>query len=191
MGIARRSTTFTSIKARSFCSSAVDELTHFTLRAVAIFDEPEPMPGGRHPSVYGGRNEPRECGARVGEIALGDARTRGGMERPEEYDPSDYEFIPARIEDNPIYAGDTDYKRTLGSLPGDLKRAFLDGSWDVFAGQYFDRFDVRKSVRRAETVEVEAVVAAMGFRSTGDSSILRRRIGMRRHREGMRAWRMA
>ena len=75
-----------------------------------------------------------------------------GMESPEEYCASDYEFVQARLEDNPVYANDENYKRTLAALPGDLKRAFLDGNWDVFAGQYFDRFDVSRNVRRVEEI---------------------------------------
>ena len=38
-------------------------------------------------------------------------------------------------------------------MPSNLQRAFLDGDWDVFAGQYFDRFDVARHVMRAEEIE--------------------------------------
>ena len=34
-----------------------------------------------------------------------------------------------------------------------MRRAFLDGDWDVFAGQYFDRFDPSRHVTRAETID--------------------------------------
>ena len=37
---------------------------------------------------------------------------------------------------------DKNYQKTLLALPTHLKRAFLDGDWEVFAGQYFDRFDL-------------------------------------------------
>ena len=76
-----------------------------------------------------------------------------GMEHPEEYDAADYDFIPARVADNPIYAGDENYLKTLRALPSHLKRAFLDGDWDVFAGQYFDRFDCSRHVVRAEQID--------------------------------------
>jgi hypothetical protein len=76
-----------------------------------------------------------------------------GMEHPEEFDASDYDFIPARVTDNPIYAGDANYLKTLRALPSHLKRAFLDGDWDVYAGQYFDRFDCSRHVVRAEQIE--------------------------------------
>ena len=37
--------------------------------------------------------------------------------------------------------------------PPHLRRAFLDGDWEVFAGQYFDNFDVRRHTARAEQIE--------------------------------------
>jgi hypothetical protein len=82
-----------------------------------------------------------------------DKQPASGMEHPEEFDASDYDFIPARVSDNPIYAGDEKYLKTLRSLPSHLKRAFLDGDWDVFAGQYFDRFDCSRHVVRAEQID--------------------------------------
>ena len=44
-------------------------------------------------------------------------------------------FIPAKYSDNK-YVGE-DYVHQLDALPPDKKAAFKDGSWDVFAGQYF------------------------------------------------------
>ena len=76
-----------------------------------------------------------------------------GMERPEEYNAEDYDFIPARFFDNPIYAADKNYQKTLLALPTNLKRAFFDGDWEVFAGQYFDRFDLGRNTARAEEIE--------------------------------------
>ncbi|HWQ57664.1 MAG TPA: hypothetical protein VN540_01500, partial [Clostridia bacterium] len=55
--------------------------------------------------------------------------------------PEDYLFIPARVWDNKVLlAADPDYVRALESLPEDLRRAYLDGDWDVHAGQYFREF---------------------------------------------------
>jgi hypothetical protein len=82
-----------------------------------------------------------------------DRQAASGMEHPEEYDAANYEFIPARVSDNPIYAQDENYLKTLRALPLHLRRAFLDGDWDVFAGQYFDRFDFARHVRRAEEID--------------------------------------
>lgn len=54
----------------------------------------------------------------------------------------DFIFIPARVYDNKfIMENDPDYVRTLENLPDDLRKAMLDGDWDIFEGQYFKEFD--------------------------------------------------
>lgn len=59
----------------------------------------------------------------------------------------DYAFIPARIWDNEVLlSADPGYVRQLMSLPEDLRRAHLDGDWDVHAGQYFREFSREKHV---------------------------------------------
>lgn len=55
--------------------------------------------------------------------------------------PEDYRFIPARVYDNTaLTARDTGYLSMLQNLPEELRRAWLDGDWNVFAGQYFKEF---------------------------------------------------
>ena len=50
----------------------------------------------------------------------------------------DYTFIPARVYDNRALMGqDPGYVAMLENLPEDLRRAWLEGDWNVFAGQYF------------------------------------------------------
>lgn len=78
-----------------------------------------------------------------------------GFERPELYDANDYEFVRARIEDNPIYANDVNYKKTLAALPDRLRRAFLEGDWSVLDGQYFDLFERGRHTARAEALRLE------------------------------------
>ena len=54
----------------------------------------------------------------------------------------DYRFISARVYDNKaLLESDPEYLSNLESLPPDLKRAWLEGNWDLFEGQYFDEFD--------------------------------------------------
>jgi phage terminase large subunit len=38
------------------------------------------------------------------------------------------------------------YVRRLSALPTELRRAFLEGDWNVFAGQYFSEFDPDKHI---------------------------------------------
>lgn len=60
---------------------------------------------------------------------------------------ADYAFIPARVYDNPVLMeADPDYARTLEALPEGLRAAWLEGRWDIFAGQFFPEFDVGRHV---------------------------------------------
>lgn len=53
-------------------------------------------------------------------------------------DAAEYLFVRARVYDNPVLVeADPDYVKTLEALPDDMRRAWLDGDFDVFAGQYF------------------------------------------------------
>jgi len=66
---------------------------------------------------------------------------------PEEYpdyDPQDYCFIPSKLEDNPYL--DKEYEKTLLALPPMLRKAYRDGSWDVWPGQYFPEWDRNRHV---------------------------------------------
>ena len=55
---------------------------------------------------------------------------------------ADYVFIPARVTDNPILLRtNPQYLETLENLPEHLRKAFLDGNWDVLEGQFFQEFN--------------------------------------------------
>ena len=53
-------------------------------------------------------------------------------------------FVRAKVTDNP-YLPDT-YKDNLQTLPEALRKAYLEGSWDVFEGQVFTEWDYTKHV---------------------------------------------
>lgn len=60
-----------------------------------------------------------------------------GSERAE-----DYIFIPAKVYDNKaLLEQDQGYVQMLENLPYELREAWLNGNWNVFAGQYFREFD--------------------------------------------------
>jgi phage terminase large subunit len=131
----------------------IDELTLFTLRQWQFLTSRNRCPvSGTFPCMAGATN-PGNIGHSWVKALWIDKKPAPGMERPEQYDARDYEFIAARLADNPIYAVDENYKKTLEALPTHLKRAFLDGDWNVFAGQYFDKFDVGRHIVRAESLE--------------------------------------
>jgi phage terminase large subunit len=130
----------------------IDELTLFTLRQWQFLTSRNrcPIPGAR-PCMAGATN-PGNIGHAWVKALWIDRQPAPGMERAEEYDAGDYDFIPARFFDNPIYAADQNYQKTLQALPNSLKRAFFDGDWEVFAGQYFDRFELGRNTARAEEI---------------------------------------
>jgi terminase large subunit-like protein len=130
----------------------IDELTLFTLRQWQFLTSRNrcPIPGS-FPCMAGATN-PGNIGHAWVKSLWVDKKPAAGMENPEAYEASDYDFISARVSDNPIYATDENYLKTLRALPSHLKRAFLDGDWDVFAGQYFDRFDYTRHVARPEEI---------------------------------------
>ena len=51
---------------------------------------------------------------------------------------SDTVFVPARVTDNSF--SNPEYRQVLENLTGWQKRAWLDGDWDIAAGQYFTTF---------------------------------------------------
>ncbi|MEG0664617.1 MAG: phage terminase large subunit [Clostridia bacterium] len=55
---------------------------------------------------------------------------------------SDYKFIFASVYDNyALLKKDKGYINMLYNLPEKLKKAWLDGNWDVLSGQYFTEWD--------------------------------------------------
>ena len=71
----------------------------------------------------------------------------------ENENPDDYYFLQAKIYDNPIFIkANPRYLQNLLDLPEDLRRAYLDGDWDVFIGQFFK--DFRKDIHGIEPIEI-------------------------------------
>jgi len=56
------------------------------------------------------------------------------------YDETQYAYIPSLLDDNP-YINKEDYEKELMSLPIELRRAYRNGEWDLFLGQFFPEFD--------------------------------------------------
>jgi len=138
-----------------FLFIGIDELTHFTLGQWQFLTSRNrcAVPGTT-PNMAAATN-PGNIGHAWVKALWVDRRPAPGMDRPGQYDPSDYAFIRATIADNPIYKDDADYLKTLNALPRHLRQAFLEGDWNVFAGQYFDLFDVRRHSARAEQLGLE------------------------------------
>jgi hypothetical protein len=55
--------------------------------------------------------------------------------------PDDYSFTQALVQDNKVLMEmDPEYIRNLEALPPKLRRAWLEGDWDIFEGQFFEDF---------------------------------------------------
>lgn len=56
-------------------------------------------------------------------------------------DPEEYEFIQAKVQDNPaLMKKDPNYIKQLQALPPKQRAALLEGRWDVYSGQFFEDF---------------------------------------------------
>lgn len=60
--------------------------------------------------------------------------------------PEDYKFIQSLVQDNPaLIQHDPDYVHRLQTEPNEaLRKAFLYGDWDIFAGQFFQEITKEK-----------------------------------------------
>lgn len=52
-----------------------------------------------------------------------------------ETEPEQFKYVKALASDNPHI--DKSYLKQLESLPADKRKAYLEGDWDIFKGQYF------------------------------------------------------
>ena len=148
-----------------FLFIGLDELTHFTLKQWQFLTSRNRCPeklysggqsiGRRIVPCMAGASNPGNIGHAWVKALWVDHVPPPGFERPELYDERDYDFIRAKLADNPIYANDAAYHRTLEALPEHLRRAFLEGDWNVFAGQYFDVFEFGRHTVRPEELRLE------------------------------------
>ena len=59
----------------------------------------------------------------------------------ENEDPNEYAFIQSGVRDNKILMEQQpEYIKQLEALPPKLREAWLEGSWDIFFGQFFEDF---------------------------------------------------
>lgn len=64
------------------------------------------------------------------------------VEEDEDYNPDDYDYVPALPSDNP-YLSQEKYLKQLNRLPPSLRAAYRDGDWDASEDGFFSEF--RKS----------------------------------------------
>ena len=70
--------------------------------------------------------------------------------------PEDYSFIQSLVYDNKaLLDKDPDYVAQLESLPDKLRKAWLDGEWDIFEGQFFEDFRINPDPRKAAELGID------------------------------------
>lgn len=83
------------------------------------------------------------------------------------YRPSDWLYIPARLDDNPYL--DPDYESSLAVLNRVRYEQLRNGDWTVFSGQFFSEWSQAKHVRRvAASRDVDAFASCdWGYNAPG------------------------
>jgi phage terminase large subunit len=138
-----------------FLFIGLDELTHFTLKQWQFLTSRNRCPVPGSVCTMAGATNPGNIGHAWVKSLWVDRKAPAGFEQSDLYNANDYEFIRAWLSDNPIYANNADYRHTLEVLPEHLRKAFLDGDWNVFAGQYFNIFDYGRHTARPEEIRLE------------------------------------
>jgi len=63
------------------------------------------------------------------------------------YDPKEYDFVPAGVIDNPyIMNNNPDYIEQLKMLPESERKALLYGDWDIFEGMFFTEWSPTRHI---------------------------------------------
>ena len=64
-------------------------------------------------------------------------------------DSADYSFIQSLVTDNIVLMREQpDYIKQLEALPEKLRRAWLEGDWDIFEGQFFEDFRIEPDLKK-------------------------------------------
>jgi len=118
----------------------VDELTTFPLPMFRMLESRVGRRAGMPWTVASGTNP----------VGIGSAWCKTlwitkdpGKDEAPTYDPAQYRYVPATIEDNTHVAGD--YAEKLERLPSEaLRQAYRHGSWEFLEGQFFSEFRSEK-----------------------------------------------
>lgn len=81
--------------------------------------------------------------------------------------PEDYVFIQALVQDNKaLMSAQPEYVAQLEALPGHLREMWLEGRWDVFAGQFFEDFRLEPDPKRCQAAGITPEEAKVQRRFT-------------------------
>lgn len=81
--------------------------------------------------------------------------------------PEDYSFIQSLVTDNKaLMKSNPDYVKQLEALPPKLRKAWLEGRWDVFEGAFFEEFRATPDAAACEESGITAEEALAEHRWT-------------------------
>ena len=70
--------------------------------------------------------------------------------------PEDYVFIQSLVTDNKaLMASQPEYVEQLRALPEKLRRAWLEGDWDIFEGQFFEELRLTPDLMQCHKAGIE------------------------------------
>lgn len=172
-----------------FLFIGIDELTHFTYKQWQFLTSRNRCPiksycdGEGHslpvvPSMAGASN-PGNIGHAWVKALWVDHKPPAGFEQSSLYDPGDYHFIRARIEDNPIYANDADYRRTARDSARALAPRFSGRRLECLRRAVFRHFRLRPPHNAAGRDSPGSLVAAVDFDRLGLSASQRGLLALR------------
>lgn len=121
-----------------FALIAVDELTKNKRETFDFLRMRMRWPGIDTPKFIGGTNP-----GSIGHEWVKKIWIRREFD-PEEKSANKFFFVPAKAADNKYLS--ESYYRVLDSLPEKMRKAYRDGNWDTFAGQYFTEWFNEKHV---------------------------------------------
>lgn len=127
-------------KSEEFGGIYFDELTDFSFFVWSFMRLRNRSTTGGKSNIAGGTNPGGPGHEWVKKLWI-ERKPAPGMPA-DKYRADEYDFIPALLKDNPhLTEKDPEYAQTVADIPDPVLRAALqDGSWDIFAGQYFDIF---------------------------------------------------
>ena len=125
---------------RSMDWVGVDELTKHLRESIQVLVSCMRSPKGFKPTFRGTCN-PGGIGHAWVKTDYIEATNYGEVATIDPITGDKISFIPAKVWDNDVLmANDPNYVKRLQNLPEDQRKAFLDGDWDIFSGQFFGEY---------------------------------------------------
>jgi len=131
-----------------FAAIAVDELTKHAKETFDFLRFRLRWPGIARPKFAGATNPGGIGHAWVKKLWI-------DGEFPEEMEPlrDEFDFVQAKASDNPHLT--ENYYKNLLTLPPWMAKAFAEGDWNMFAGQYFINFSLKRHTYAAHEISLK------------------------------------